>query len=89
MSKSPSVLHQGLIDLVRGDPGFVIGLVYRAAGLLPVSVEVRDLGADARVPSPFGDDRHLRPDMILGVHVADELRELWLGRAEATRATRR
>lgn len=86
MSKSPSVLHQGLIDLVRGDPAFVIGLVYRAAGLLPVSVEVRDLGADARVPSPFGDDRHLRPDMILGVHVAGELRELWLGEAQLHRA---
>lgn len=82
MGKSPSNLHQGLVDLVRSDPGFVIALVYRAAGLLPVGVEVRDLGADVRVVSPFGDDRHLRPDLVLGVYVDGVLREIWLGEVQ-------
>lgn len=88
--KSPSDLHQGLVDLVRADPAFVIDLVHRAAGLLGArGVEIRDLGTDLRVLNPLGDDRHLRPDLVLGVFVGKRLREVWLGEVQLHTSARK
>jgi hypothetical protein len=81
VGKSPSDLHQALVELLRADLQFTLELVYAAAGLLPIAsrFEVRELGTDARISTPDQTDRHLRPDLVLGLYVDGELYEVWLG----------
>ncbi|MFV8755410.1 hypothetical protein ACNOYE_33075 [Nannocystaceae bacterium ST9] len=87
MVQVPSDLHQGLLALLRADLVLALELVFRSASLLPViGGEVRDLGTDLRLPNPFGDDWHLRPDLVIGIFHEGVLQEVWILECQLHRA---